>query len=263
MANQTLRQLAKEHAQGNLDKDSYRKTRAELLQGIVSGSVPLEEIDFPPPVRPPEPESQDTTERRDDRHTAAANAENENAAAPSAVPPEAAAPGPAASSTAQAGSESSSSGKGLLIGIALLVIVLVIAVSVFMMQGKKKEVLKTTPTAATANTSPVEAAPADAVSKAQQLIKDFLATNNWSTQSLDQFTSDWADLSNDEVTATGESVALGQLTNAIYRQLLEEQALSGLVDDDSSLNKQRQLVEFANTLGIDDSRIQLPEESGQ
>ena len=49
MANQTLRELAKEHAQGNLDKDSYRKSRANLIQGIISASIPLKEIDYPPP----------------------------------------------------------------------------------------------------------------------------------------------------------------------------------------------------------------------
>ena len=60
--------------------------------------------------------------------------------------------------------------------------------------------------------------------------------------------------------ASKDSLETGQLTNAIYKQLLEEQALSGLVDDDSSADKQRQLVQFAADLGIEDSRISLAEE---
>lgn len=254
MANQTLRQLAKEFAQGNLDKDNYRKSRSELLQDIVSGEVSLEEINFPPPVRPPEPESLDTTERREDR-SPAPGPESDNASA-NAPQPEPVAAAPAASASSPAVAEDESSGKGMVIGI-VVVLVLAAIVTVFVMQGDDKT---TTTSAGGTTASSAESARMDVTSKAQQLIKDFLANNNWSNESLEQFSGDWANLSNEEITATGETVALGQLTNAIYRQLLEEQALSGLVDDDSSLNKQRQLVEFAEKLGIDDSRIKLPEE---
>ena len=66
MANNTLRELAKEYAQGNIDKESYRSSRAELIQGTVAETIPLKEIDYPPLVQPPEPESLDETQRKDE-----------------------------------------------------------------------------------------------------------------------------------------------------------------------------------------------------
>ena len=260
MANQTLRQLAKEHAQGDLDKDSYRKSRAELLQGIISGSTPLQDIDYPPPVQPPEPESLDTTERREDfkRKPAAesADASTEAAAASKSEP----SPAPAAAAAAA----EKSSNKGIIIG--LVIAVVLIGIAAVGMMGGKDEKTAAAPASDSAQGMSAGDEPegsesvSSAAGKAEQLIKEFLANKNWSEDSLSQFSEDWSALSNSEITATDESVALGQLTNAIYRQLLEEQALSGLVDDDSSLNKQRRLVEFANSLGISDSRIKLPEE---
>ena len=261
MANQTLRQLAKDHSLGNLDKDSYRKSRAELLQGIVSGSVDLAEIDYPPPVQPPEPESLDTTERREDfKRKPASESSEASKEAPAAAATEAA---PAASAAA----EEKTSNKGIVIGLVVAVVLIAIAI-VGLMGGKddkgvESSSTKMTSTAESASTGSDAAASDDSsasTGKAAQLIKDFLEKNNWSEASLNAFSESWSALSDDEVTATSESVPLGQLTNAIYRQLLEEQALSGLVEDDSSINKQKRLVEFANSLGISDSRIKLPEQ---
>ncbi len=263
MANQTLRQLAKQYSLGNLEKDDYRKSRAELLQGIVAGNVSLAEIDYPPPVQPPEPESLDTTERREDlKRKPAAEGGGAASADDAAAAKSEAAPAPTAPATAAAAEKSSN--KGIIIGLVVAVVLIGVAV-VGMMGGKdEKADASSTGDMAQAMSSGAEPAASESVSsaagKAEELIKEFLANNNWSEDSLGQFSQDWSALSNEEITATDESVALGQLTNAIYRQLLEEQALSGLVDDDSSLSKQRRLVEFASSLGISDSRIKLPEE---
>ena len=64
MANQTLRALAKGYANDSLDKESYRKARAELIQGIISKKIPLAEIVYPALVKPPEPEALDDTQQR-------------------------------------------------------------------------------------------------------------------------------------------------------------------------------------------------------
>ncbi len=55
-----LRQLARDYSQGKIDPPSYQKERAELLDGIVSGEIPLERPDPVPapalaPKLPPEP----------------------------------------------------------------------------------------------------------------------------------------------------------------------------------------------------------------
>ena len=83
---------------------------------------------------------------------------------------------------------------------------------------------------------------------------------DWSNSTIDAFAQDWANLPAGAVLISKNSTEMGQLTNAIYKQLLEEQTLSGLIDDDSSVNKQKELVQFALDLGIEDSRIALTEE---
>jgi hypothetical protein len=83
---------------------------------------------------------------------------------------------------------------------------------------------------------------------------------DWSNSTIDAFAQDWADLPAGDVLVSKNSTEMGQLTNAIYKQLLEEQTLSGLIDDDSSVNKQKEQVQFALDLGIEDSRIALTEE---
>ena len=74
-----------------------------------------------------------------------------------------------------------------------------------------------------------------------------------------EFVGQWQQLSAEERNAAEESIALGQMTNAIYKKLLEERALSALGDESSALEKQRKFVSFAEKLGISDPRIALPD----
>ena len=258
MANQTLRELAKEHAQGTLDKDSYRKSRANLIQGIISASIPLKEIDYPPLVEPPEPESLDDTQRRDDyKKPPVKKAEPQAAASPE--------PRTGNSSTDTVESGTGATNKILFAGLALAIVAIIIVAVLALRGGDNGDKSATSASAASATAAGADsAAGSDTVvettTKARGLILSFLDKKNWSDSSLNYFLQEWAELPADDMLATKGSLAMGQLTNAIYKQLLEEQALSGLVDDDSSLNKQRQLVQFATGLGIEDSRISLPEE---
>ena len=52
MSNKTLRELAKDYARGEIDKDDYRKSRVELITAITAGEVNVKAIDFPPPLMP-------------------------------------------------------------------------------------------------------------------------------------------------------------------------------------------------------------------
>lgn len=244
----TLRQLAKEHAEGSLDRDSYRKSRAEYLQGLVSGEISLQEIDYPPPVKPPEPEALDTTERREEAKRPAKPAAQApaEATAPAANPP--------------AGQAEPGSNRGVFIGIAIALSVIILLAFSFM-GGEEEQASGSSPQAPVKTGKEQTFAPASAEGagdEVQQLIQSFLDKNNWSADSLQQFQQHWTGLASQQLSAARNSPALGKMTNAIYRQLLEEQALAGLVDDDSSLNKQRQLVEFARSLGIEDERFKLP-----
>lgn len=52
MSNKTLSELAKKYANGEIDKDNYRKSREVLISEIVSGKVSVKDIDFPLPLLP-------------------------------------------------------------------------------------------------------------------------------------------------------------------------------------------------------------------
>jgi hypothetical protein len=147
----------------------------------------------------------------------------------------------------------------LLIGLGIAVVV-IIAVVIAMMGDSPKQTPSSAAMPATDKSSAGVIAPEPA-NEAQDLIRNFLAKKNWSSSNLDNFQQQWRELAAADIQASKDSLEMGQLTNEIYKQLLEEQALSGLVDDDSSINKQRQLVQFATELGIEDSRISLPEEA--
>ncbi len=250
MANTTLRELAKEHASGNLDKDSYRKSRAELIQGITAGAIPVKEVNYPPPVQPPEPEDLDVTQRKD---------ENKNPPAKKAEPQASTPPKPETgeSSVANACNDTGKSNQTLLIGLSLAVVGIIIVV-VFLLKGTDNS--DTAASTATGTEIPAgNTSAAAATTKTDTLIQGFLENKNWSDSSLGDFRQQWTNLSTDEMQAAKGSLALGQLTNAIYKQLVDERALSGLMDDDSALHKQRQLVQFATELGIEDNRISLPD----
>ena len=246
MANQSLRELAKEHAQGNLDREAYKKSRADLLEGILSSKIPLEEIDYPPLVQPPEPEALDDTQRKE---------EYKKPPAKSAEPEATTAPKPSETKPTTGVAENKGSNK-LLLGALGLAILAILVVAVLMLSNKGKDsrdAATNSVTSAAAETEKVSVKTA----KSDKLIKEFLARKNWSAGSLDTLREQWLTLTEEETPSSEDNIALGQLTNAIYKQLLEEQALSGLVDDDSSLNKQEQLIEFAAALGISDDRLKL------
>ncbi|NNE37511.1 MAG: hypothetical protein HKN08_04335, partial [Gammaproteobacteria bacterium] len=48
-----------------------------------------------------------------------------------------------------------------------------------------------------------------------------------------------------------------RLVNGISKKLLEERALAAIGNPETSYEKQRQLVEFADAIGINDQRISL------
>jgi hypothetical protein len=254
MATQTLRKLARGYADGTLDKDRYRKARTELIQGIVSSKTPLAVIEYPPLVQPALAEELDDTQRKTE--VKKPTAEKAKAAAPVAPAAPERSEKPPTESTPEESKQGSNKLLFIGLGIALVAIIVVAVITLSGDSSKQSTAAKSTSASSSSNATKTIAAS----SKSQSMIRDFLSKKNWSSSSLEYFQQQWSALSEDEKLSSKNSLEIGQLTNAIYKQLLEEQALSGLVDDDSSLNKQRQLVQFANALGIDDSRIKLPED---
>lgn len=231
----SLRSLAKGYAGGQLDQTKYRTERTAFIEAVLAGTVTIKAVAGIPASLSSESRvssSDKTTLMGSDgpAYTAIANDEPV-----SSVPEQ--------------------KKTGLVIGIAAAVIV-IIGIAIFALGGDKTEPAGT-PTAAAPATTPAPAA--TPASPAISLVSAFLSANSWSQPSLDNFVADWNRLSPADQASLSGSIELGQLTNAIYKKLLEERALSSIGNPETSFAKQRSLVEFAGQIGIKDNRITLPE----
>jgi hypothetical protein len=235
----TLRDMAKAYAGGKLDKAKYRAARTAYVESVVSGSVTLlSSQDSGDPASTTT--STDLNTRNSPDKTSMMGSE-------------------AYSRTHSNEGDSGRFGKaktGLFIGgAALLVLIVAVGIS---LSGNKQEPSPAAVTASSAANS-ASAIPDTAPTATITLIRAFLASNNWSQPTLDKFVADWQQIPDADRSASMSSVELGQLSNAIYKKLLEERALSGIGNPETSLDKQRQLVKFAASIGIQDQKISLPE----
>lgn len=239
MAQQTmLRDLAKAYANGAIDQNTYRKSRNDFFQKIIDGDIKLPVIDYPPPVLPAAEKREDVTERKASRK---ATEKPPRKPSPETAPPRSPAePAPPRKR-----------GLFLLIGVTAIMILAGAVFFIMHPQGSPK----TPPT--TSITSP------QTESEPQKLIQAFLRKRSWTASSMNAFVAEWKTFTDEDRLAVKNSVVFGQLTNAIYKKLLEEKALSGIGDSTKSLEKQIQLVHFAEMIGIDDPRIAMPESPGK
>ncbi|MFQ5660578.1 MAG: hypothetical protein ACE5GZ_09130 [Gammaproteobacteria bacterium] len=223
MKQTTLRSLAKSFAKGEIDKERYRHARTELINGILSGEIPLPVNDYPALVKPPKEESLEVTERRPEKKKRAPIVTDSEPQPPS-----------------------HSLNILWLLGGAIAITAILIAA--LLLTGHK--------TAPGNNVNSTAIPAADSLLKqttaAQTLIQVFLNDNNWDETSLNEFLLKWRELSEEQMEAVKNSVELIQLSNAIHKQLLEERALSGLAGADGAMSKQQQLLAFAKQLGIEE-----------
>jgi len=254
MASKTLRELAKQYAKGDIPQDAYRKLRTALIESILAGDVSPPVNEYRKAVAPGPAEPQEVTERRRERKrqpapdtTAIVRPEDRRPAAPRK-------PAPPAFPLLKVS-----------IGVAGVLIVAGIAL-LFTNKGEDEDsspppapITDTQSDAAPVMESGSNGAMEDTGSvAATDLIREFLRSKNWSDTRLSEFVSQWEGLPAEDRAAASESVALGQLTNAIYKKLLEERALSALGDEQEAFEKQRKLAAFAEQIGISDPRISLP-----
>ena len=243
MSNQTLRELAKDFARGEIDKDSYRKSRVELITAITSGKVDVKAIDFPPPLMPSAEEAAITeTAKRDKTEIISPSPKKRPSADGS----------PAAQ---QSPAERKKSPMIFLSASAVIVISLIIVVVLFYPKPPGSTATETT------NISNNTQVPAPAITAStnmagESLIADFLTQKNWTEDSLDTFLSAWSALSQEERDSAKPTKRMQRMHDSIYKQFLEEKALSS-IDSEKAALKQQKLIEFANAIGIDDSRLTL------
>lgn len=251
MSDKTLRQLTRAYAKGELDKDQYRKARAELINGILAGEITVPEDDYPSLVKPRSID--DTFEEVTERKLREENRHNDTGPGSFTEPP------PAAESSQT--SFTAIKRWPLLAGIAS---VIVISVLVYLLLPDTSSLENGTASGSSnlAGSGGTEDTAANAdISEARGLIRSFLKERSWTRRSIDAFLSSWQTLPVDQRQAARDSVDMSRLGNAIYKQLLAEKALSDLDDGDKTLEKQKLLVDFAREMRINDPRIKLSEKA--
>jgi hypothetical protein len=248
MTEKTLRALAKDYANGVLDKDAYRKARDTLICGILSGDTPVVANEFRPPMQ-----AQDLNSTFDKTaiQMVAPPREKEPKPTTEFVPPP-----PKSDVIAETKTRESSLKLYILPGVVVAAIAIFILTLVLSLPDE-------TTLLATDNSdvlTPVEQTTiAEQNIPASELIEGFLNSHDWSEEQLQQFISRWNNLTPDEL-AKGLTPPLSiRLANAIYKQLLEERSLFGTGNDDAIIARQQTLVDFAEGLGMDDPRLQVRE----
>ncbi len=244
MSNQTLRELAKDYARGEIDKDIYRKSRVELITAITAGKVNVKAIDFPPPLMPSEEEAAITeTAHRDTTEIVSSPAKNKSA---TRKPP----------THQHSLSETNKKSPLIFISVsAVIVISLIIVVILFYPKPPGSTATETTNISNKAQ-APTPTATANTNMGGESLIADFLRQKSWTKDSLDTFLNTWLALSQKDRDSAQPSKRMQRMHDSIYKQFLEEKALSS-IDSEKAALKQQQLIEFASAIGIVDSRLIL------
>lgn len=248
MTEKTLRALAKDYANGVLDKDAYRKARDTLICGILSGDTPVVANEFRPPLQ-----AQDLNSTFDKTAINVSAPPKEPRPTTEFVPPP---------RQPDVFVETKTRGSSLKLYILTGIVVAAIAILVPTMFFSAPDETTLLATDSYDEPSVVEqntiAATEQNIS-ASELIEGFLNRRDWSEEQLQQFVSRWNNLPPEEL-AKGLTPPLSiQLANAIYKQLLEERSLFGTGNTDAIIARQQTLVDFANALGMDDPRLQVRE----
>lgn len=286
MTSQTLRELAREYAKGTLDRESYRRDRAALIDAILSGTVQVAPIDFAAPVA--SKSMLDTTHPGKRRKKDAAEAQVDEldffditqvtpgasdttqvvTPVPDITPPRPALSPRQADETSDSTTQSSGNQLLILAIVVATLLLLVIGVTLLARPGNKPEANTQTSASAetvapdtaaetqeplTAQTPETAAAPVNAA--AADAIVEFLRMKSWSDESMSQFSRSWQSLPQADRDAAAGSGEMSQMANAIYRKLLELRALSQVNGDAESASRQERLLQFARELGINDPRF--------
>ena len=246
MSNQTLRGLAKDYAKGVIDKDKYRKSRTDLIKGIVAGEIAVKAIDYDPPLMPMSPDD-------DDADVTEANERNRPNISPQTTPKK---PTPKTAPVNQSTATQNNNKSPLVFISVSTVIVLSLIIAVFLFYPKPPE-SASIETSNVSNNSNIANKNGTATSMAgESLMADFLTQKNWNEDSLDKFIESWSALTQEERDSAKQTKRMQRMNDSIYKQFLEEKALAS-IDSEKAIMKQQILIEFAEAIGINDSRLVL------
>ena len=245
-----LHELAREFAENVIDRDSYRKSRSELIQGICAGKIEVKAREY---LAPCETSPDDTESTRENIITQISREEHSTATVPdyqaAQKPNPVQRPKPVQRQNTAKSYPPSGNNKQKKIFIATAIIVLLCGITllILLIPGSN------------------DVPPSDINNQAAQpstgqyLIIDFIQKKNWTQDNLDLFVTSWQQMSDEERTAVQASPEMKRLINTIYQQLLDERALLSLGDIENAVANQRLLVNFADQLEIDDARLTVLE----
>lgn len=243
MSKQTLRELAKDYAKGVIDKNEYRKSRTDLIQGIVAGTIDVKPIDFIEPLKPSDNSDEDITEGRDrDRDWETTQIASPNQAS---VKPKAEEAPSIPTETRKVSNKNKSNHIFIIISI-IFVLALIIAVVLF--YPKPPE------TNNSISSGNMSTDTASVSTTAEVLIGKFLNEKDWSDKNLNKFVTSWTALSQEDRDAVNGTNRMQRLKSTIYDQFLKGKALAS-IDAEKAIEKQQKLIEFANAIGVVDSRL--------
>jgi hypothetical protein len=246
MSNKTLRELARDYAKGAIDKETYRKSRTELVTAIISGKVAVKANAYEPPLMPVEEDLDVTETLQRDRDTTAFVDTN------------------AKSSATQKKSVPAQTDKKspLVFIIVSAVIVISLIIAVFLFYPKPPGATPEPISSEQLTITPTNSAQSDAAAvmntnmAGESLIADFLTEKNWTEDGLDKFITEWSALTYEEQDSAKQTKRMQRMHDSIYKQFLEEKALES-IDSEKAIMKQEKLIEFATAIGISDSRLSI------
>ncbi len=243
MSNLTLRGLAKDYAKGVIDKDKYRKSRTELIKGIIAGEITVKAIDYDPPLMP-------STSDKEEDVTAKSIERNRAKVKPKPTPQ---------SAPVNQSADTQDSNKSPMIFISVgsvIVLSLIIAVFLFYPKPPGTASIETSHVSKSSNIVNDNDNRTVTSMAGESLIADFLTQKNWNEDSLDKFIESWSALTQEERNSAKQTKRMQRMNDSIYKQFLEGKALAS-IDSEKAIMKQQKLIEFAEAIGIDDSRLIL------
>jgi len=246
MDNQTLRELTSDYAKGVIDKDQYRQSRTKLIKGITAGEIAVKAIDYEPPLMPAAAdEDADVTESIERTRSE----RNIRQITPQPTPKSA----PVNKSTATQNKNNKSPLVFISVS-AVIVLSLIIAVFLFYPAPPESAPIETSNVS---NNSNIANENGTATSMAgESLMADFLNQKNWNEDSLDKFIESWSALTQDERDSAKQTKRMQRMNDSIYKQFQEDKAFAS-IDSEKAIMKQQKLIQFAEAIGINDSRLVL------
>jgi formylglycine-generating enzyme required for sulfatase activity len=243
-----LRTLAKEYAQNVLDRNSYRKSRRELIQKICAGEIEVETHEYLTPIENLPEIIDDTRENIITQLSHPATADSDATVPDRAGSPPVKRPEPSPAPRPRLIIRQ----KNIVIGMTIIILLSVITLTILLFPATDDSSIQITEVQVAEYNS------------GQILITDFIQKKNWSQDNMMSFVTSWQQLSIEELTAVQTSPEMKRLTSTIYQQLLDERAVLSLGDLSlgdvkNAVANQRSLVNFADQLGINDARLTVLE----